>query len=367
MRKAMERQQQQAQSDARAVLSDLATDHETEEAANGTSGRRRFGAGVAKSASAAREMEDEMEEDDSASDEEEDASAKAERLGRRLAGQAPVASSSGRPAAAQKIVTVSTLPNFDNGFEAFTGGAIGASTSEGRLAVAMPPAGPSQSSALEALAKQRASISGQDDLFRRAEPAGDPPRESTAPAANGSVAVTVGPSRGKPAGAAPQQAAAFIPAKKFTGAKPGYVFKKGPEGVGYYVDAPVGRANGRPNDSSSTKHSKKSKAQQNGAAQADGRPGSAAAGDVAGSDSDEEGGGRHMRLAGSEADVQHQLVRRAFAGDDVEADFAAEKAAHVTEELPEVEEPSVMPGWGMWAGQQREPRWMVQAKAKAQK
>ena len=31
-------------------------------------------------------------------------------------------------------------------------------------------------------------------------------------------------------------AAEFIASKKFAGAKPGYYFKKGPKGVGYYVD-----------------------------------------------------------------------------------------------------------------------------------
>ena len=55
------------------------------------------------------------------------------------------------------------------------------------------------------------------------------------------------------------------------------------------------------------------------------------------------------------------------AGDDVEAEFAAEKAADVVSELPKIEEPSTLPGWGMWAGSQREPRWMKEAKDKAAK
>lgn len=33
-----------------------------------------------------------------------------------------------------------------------------------------------------------------------------------------------------------KDAAAFIPSPKWTGAKPGYAFKKGPQGQGYYVD-----------------------------------------------------------------------------------------------------------------------------------
>lgn len=43
------------------------------------------------------------------------------------------------------------------------------------------------------------------------------------------------------------------------------------------------------------------------------------------------------------------------------------KDAEVAEEVPKVEEPSLLPGWGMWAGQQREPKWMQDARVKAQK
>ena len=53
--------------------------------------------------------------------------------------------------------------------------------------------------------------------------------------------------------------------------------------------------------------------------------------------------------------------------DDVEAEFAAEKAAAVASELPAVEEPSALPGWGAWVGQQRNPKWMQAAKEKAAK
>eukprot|EP00775_Hariotina_reticulata_P004466 gene4466-4722_t len=55
----------------------------------------------------------------------------------------------------------------------------------------------------------------------------------------------------------------------------------------------------------------------------------------------------------------------AFAGDDVEADFAAEKAAEVAAELPAAEVAGQLPGWGTWSNQQKEPAWMVAAKAKA--
>ena len=45
------------------------------------------------------------------------------------------------------------------------------------------------------------------------------------------------PPHPRPAPAAPG-APAFIKAKAFAGAKPGYVFKEGPRGVGYYTDTP---------------------------------------------------------------------------------------------------------------------------------
>ena len=35
--------------------------------------------------------------------------------------------------------------------------------------------------------------------------------------------------------------------------------------------------------------------------------------------------------------------------------------------LPQIEEPSTLPGWGMWAGSQREPKWMREAKEKAKR
>ncbi len=49
----------------------------------------------------------------------------------------------------------------------------------------------------------------------------------------------------------------------------------------------------------------------------------------------------------------------------MEAEFEAQKAEEVGAELPKVEEVGVLPGWGVWAEQQREPRWVRQAKEKA--
>ena len=51
----------------------------------------------------------------------------------------------------------------------------------------------------------------------------------------------------------------------------------------------------------------------------------------------------------------------------MEAEFEADKAEDIAAELPKVEEPSTLPGWGMWAGLQREPKWMKDAKEKAKK
>ncbi|GAQ90786.1 U3 small nucleolar RNA-associated protein 14 [Klebsormidium nitens] len=59
---------------------------------------------------------------------------------------------------------------------------------------------------------------------------------------------------------------------------------------------------------------------------------------------------------------QAELVRRAFAGDDVEADFEARKAEMLDEEVPAIEGPVTLPGWGQWTGVQKKkglPGWIV--------
>ena len=62
---------------------------------------------------------------------------------------------------------------------------------------------------------------------------------------------------------------------------------------------------------------------------------------------------------------QRDLIRLAFAGDDVQADFAAAKAAEVEEELPTAEVAGALPGWGQWAGSARQPAWLVAEQKKA--
>ncbi len=54
----------------------------------------------------------------------------------------------------------------------------------------------------------------------------------------------------------------------------------------------------------------------------------------------------------------------AFAGDDVAADFAAQKAEEAAEEAPPVELHVGLPGWGSWANPHRMAR---EAAAAAQK
>lgn len=65
--------------------------------------------------------------------------------------------------------------------------------------------------------------------------------------------------------------------------------------------------------------------------------------------------------------TQKELIAMAFAGDNVTADFEAEKEAEAENELPKLEAPSTLPGWGAWASSQREPEWLAAAKLKVEK
>jgi U3 small nucleolar RNA-associated protein 14 len=83
-----------------------------------------------------------------------------------------------------------------------------------------------------------------------------------------------------------------------------------------------------------------------------------------------QGGGDGDGGDGSpDADDQRDLVRQAFQmfGEDVQADFAAEKQKDVEKELPKNDGPTQMPGWGMWKDQQRVPAWMLRERAAAEK
>jgi U3 small nucleolar RNA-associated protein 14 len=71
------------------------------------------------------------------------------------------------------------------------------------------------------------------------------------------------------------------------------------------------------------------------------------------------------RGASGEAEAPHHaahsmhdmrdIISEAFAGDDVMADFEKEKVAVAQESVALVEDPSGLPGWGLWANRKREP------------
>jgi U3 small nucleolar RNA-associated protein 14 len=52
-----------------------------------------------------------------------------------------------------------------------------------------------------------------------------------------------------------------------------------------------------------------------------------------------------------------EALLAAFAGDDVAAEFEKDKAEVIQEAVAAVEEPTALPGWGVWAGSKREPRY----------
>lgn len=59
---------------------------------------------------------------------------------------------------------------------------------------------------------------------------------------------------------------------------------------------------------------------------------------------------------------QAELIRRAFAGDDVEEEFEKDKEEILNEENPEPEKPMLLPGWGQWTHVQKKrglPSWML--------
>ncbi|XP_022757960.1 uncharacterized protein C57A7.06 isoform X2 [Durio zibethinus] len=61
---------------------------------------------------------------------------------------------------------------------------------------------------------------------------------------------------------------------------------------------------------------------------------------------------------------QSELIRHAFAGDDVEEEFEKDKQEILNEENPEPDKPVLLPGWGQWTHvQQKEglPSWMLKA------
>lgn len=67
---------------------------------------------------------------------------------------------------------------------------------------------------------------------------------------------------------------------------------------------------------------------------------------------------------------QSDLIRRAFAGDDVEAEFEKDKMDVLNDENPEPEKPVSLPGWGQWTHVQQKmgpPSWMLEEHEKAKR
>jgi len=141
----------------------------------------------------------------------------------------------------------------------------------------------------------------------------------------------------------------FIPAKMFQGAKEGFVFTKGSNGMGYYkeggapptVAVSVAGTGAKVSEVSEVskvpKMPKMPKPQKN--------------------------------TASKKAHVfsQDDLIRKAFAGDDVVDEFKKSKAEEVEAELPHEEVPGELPGWGTWSNpNKKEPAWVREAKAKAE-
>ncbi|GLC47246.1 hypothetical protein PLESTF_000895000 [Pleodorina starrii] len=386
-------------------------------------GRRKFGGGGAAAAAAAAAANggDDDDVSDLDSDDAEDAEAKAERLGRRTkesaaAVAAAASQAAGRGKKGRKgAVAVTAPPTAAD--EADLDAAIAAGAAGRGLLVASSDAGVDlgvvrqDGGADDADAERRksghaASTRAGGKAGKGKDILGEVAAQQASLAAGGGRAALFEGAAGAAAAAggaagvgAPPK---FIAAKTFGGARSGYVFKKGAQGLGYYWDAKAAAAAGqlagagpgaggagkdksqqqqqRKDDGvkiagtttqkqqpQQQQQSKKGKQQQQAEAVANGAAAATAAAAAAGAgDDDEEEDAPMMRPADTGAG-QRDLIRQAFAGDDVEAEFAEEKAAAVAAELPNVEEPSALPGWGAWAAQQRNPRWMQAAKDKAAK
>lgn len=67
---------------------------------------------------------------------------------------------------------------------------------------------------------------------------------------------------------------------------------------------------------------------------------------------------------------QEELIRQAFAGDDVEDSFEKDKQEVLNEENPEPEKPLILPGWGQWSYVQEKkglPSWVIKKQEDAQR
>lgn len=131
----------------------------------------------------------------------------------------------------------------------------------------------------------------------------------------------------------------FIAYKSFQGSKVGYVYTKGSKGIGYYKE----------------KNVKHKDAMQNKQEASNPQPRSNYV--------DEQDG---LQPLNGNAVSQEELIKKAFAGDDVVEEFRKSKKEEIDGELPKEELPGELPGWGTWGSQTKEPKWLQQAKQKAE-
>lgn len=127
----------------------------------------------------------------------------------------------------------------------------------------------------------------------------------------------------------------FVSSKTFAGIKEGYVFSNGPKGIGYYSDSGSKQSHAAKRVQESTPPPPTLKK-------------------------------RKQETEITNTFSQEDLIRKAFAGDNVVEDFKKSKKEEVEGELPQEEVPGELPGWGTWSRQKKEPAWVQQAKAKAE-
>ena len=150
----------------------------------------------------------------------------------------------------------------------------------------------------------------------------------------------------------------FVVSKSFEGPRAGYVFKKGRKGMGYYWDGDaVGTDNGGSDGKTHVESGEPSKITQRGKALIQTKS------DI---EDDFLAPETKTKVVAAGQLSQEELVRRAFAADDVVAEFAAEKEAEVEGELPSRDIPGELPGWGSWASRQKEPHWVSAARERAE-
>ena len=172
----------------------------------------------------------------------------------------------------------------------------------------------------------------------------------------------------------------FVRSATFAGAKPGYAFRTGDLGLGYYPLLSSANGGG---------------AAAGGGEREDGGEGDGEEDDDDDDDDDDDAArppAPSDSASSSDDDDeddperrQRDLLREAFAADGAlaEREFEEAKQRDVDAELPPTAEAGggagggnknagaaslgVMPGWGTWASSQREPRWATEAKEKARR